>query len=164
MRSDNLVELCKHEFAELIDDLFQMNRDNGHEFLRTPITNRLYSTWDDDYIFKLKRNIYTALAARKWFREHGPSWAPLLPLTFADIDKLKRDESGRINLVGLYASSLSLLEYDYKTHPPFDAYARGLMAYAHTPSSFRDDPELWHSFHQSRSRGSMQGLTGKRQK
>ena len=142
MCNETLVELCEREFADLIDDLFQMNRDNGHEFLRAPIIDRLYSTWDDDYIAKLKRLTRAVLAARKSFRQHGPAWAPLLPLNFADIDKLKRDESSRVNMVGLYGSSLMMLEYDHLTHPPIVDYVCGLIAYAHTPDSFRNDPEL----------------------
>src|SRR5262249_48256363 len=79
---------------------------------------------------------------RKLFREHAPAWAPWLPLNFDDCKKLERDESGRINLVGHYASSLRMLEYDYQTHPLFKDYACGLMAYPHAPDYLSEDPEL----------------------
>jgi hypothetical protein len=80
------------------------------------------------------------------FREHAPAWAPPLPLNFADIERARRDESGRVNLVGHYAGSLLLLKYDYQTHPLFKDYACGLMAYPHAPDYLREDPELLSEF------------------
>jgi hypothetical protein len=149
MCNETLVELCEHEFADLVDELFQKNRENGYEFLRAPIIDRLYSTWDDEYIHKLKQLIRAALAVRKAFRQRGPPWAPLLPLSLDACMQMGRDESSRVNLVGLYAGSLLMLEYDYKTHPPFADYARGVMAYKHAPNHYnylREDPELQQEF------------------
>jgi hypothetical protein len=146
MCSEPLVELCAHEFELFVDALFWKNRASGDELCRAPIIERLYFVQDDAYIAKLKRLVHAAVAARKWFREHAPPWAPTLPLSFAEIHAMERDESNRVNLVVLYASSLMMLEWDYQTHPPFTAYARGLMAYAQTPNYLRDDPGLRQEF------------------
>jgi hypothetical protein len=143
--NDDLMELCACEFEHYVDALFQASRKRGDEYC--PIIKRLYPELDNDYLVKLKRLTCAALAARKWFRQHGLPGI-LLPLNFADIDKLRRDESSRVNMVGLYGSSLMMLEYDYLTHPPFHDYACGVMAYKHAPhyAYLREDPELQQEF------------------
>jgi hypothetical protein len=146
MRSeDDLVKLCACEFEHYVDALFQASRERGDSYC--PIIKRLYPELDNDYLIKLKHMTCAALAARKWFRQHGLPGI-ILPLNFADIERAQRDESSRVNLVGLYASSLMMLEYDYLTHPQFHDYACGVMAYEHAPhyAYLRDDPELQQEF------------------
>jgi hypothetical protein len=53
---------------------------------------------------------------------------------------------GRLHLVSRYALSLLMLDWDYKLHPLFDDFCRGLMAYKHTPDYLRDDPDLQREF------------------
>ena len=144
MRSeDDLVKLCACEFEHYVDALFQASRERGDSYC--PIIKRLYPELDNDYLIKLKHMTCAALAARKWFRQHGLPGI-ILPLNFADIERAQRDESSRVNLVGLYASSLMMLEYDYLTHPQFHDYACGLMACEHTQDYLRNNPELLAEF------------------
>jgi hypothetical protein len=143
--NDDLVKLGACEFEHYVDVLFQGSRKRGDGYC--PIIKRLYPELDNDYLVKLKRLTCAALAARKWFRQHGQPGI-ILPLNFADIERAQRDEESRVNLVGLYGSSLMMLEYDYLTHPPFHDYACGVMAYKHAPhyAYLRDDPELQQEF------------------
>jgi hypothetical protein len=86
--------------------------------------------------------LHSAVRARQHFRQHGPSWAPLLPLTFADIDKMRYSPSNRIELVGHYAGSLMMQGWDLKIHPSFHDHACGVRAYKYAPEHIRNDPEL----------------------
>src|SRR5262245_23712914 len=99
--------------------MFEKARASGDKLFHVPIIGRLCAVQNEDYIAKLKQLTRAALAARKHFREHGPPWAPHLPLTFAEIERMECDESNRVELVGHYASSLMMLEWDYQTHPSF---------------------------------------------
>jgi hypothetical protein len=100
--------------------------------------------WDANFAAQMKDFVCKALAARAWFRTHGPPWAPPLPLSTAEREALEC--GGRLHLVSRYALSLLMLDWDYKLHPSFDDFCRGLMAYKHTPDYLRDDPELQREF------------------
>jgi hypothetical protein len=143
---ERLAELCADEFERAVDKLFAKTREDGFYLARTPITHRLYDVNNPAQIHKFKQDIRAALAARVWFRQHGPLWAPPLPLNYADCEKLEHDADPRIELVGHYAFSLRALVWDYKTHPLFVDFCRGLMAYARTPSYLKEDPELLAEF------------------
>jgi hypothetical protein len=76
--NDDLVELCACEFEHYVDVLFQASRKRGDT--HCPIIARLYPELDNHYLLELKRMTIAALVAHKSFREHGPAWAPPLPL------------------------------------------------------------------------------------
>jgi hypothetical protein len=74
-----------------------------------------YPLFDDACVANLKRLLCAALAARKWFSEHGPPWAPPLPLSSAEREAL--EHGGRLHLVSHYAGSLRVLDWITKqTH------------------------------------------------
>jgi len=82
-----------------------------------------------DPIAEQKVDAVVALLAQEWFEVNGPPDAPLLPLNVHDRDRF-RGSGGLTALVGFYARSLYRQRYDVCRHPPFDEFARGLMALA----------------------------------
>jgi hypothetical protein len=78
-------------------------------------------------------------AARQNFEWTGPDWIDKLPLHFKVINEMKDDEDPQRWMVGLFSFSLHRLNWDFRTHPEFRAYACGLMAYSGTPKELRTD-------------------------
>jgi hypothetical protein len=111
-----------------VDRLFaEVNGTRGKSCVN-PITAGGFD-WGIDPIAEQKEYATIALLAREWFAVNGPRDAPLLPLNVHDRDRF-RGSGGLTALVGFYARSLSRQEYDVCKHPPFDEFARGLMAIA----------------------------------
>jgi hypothetical protein len=67
-----------------------------------------------------------ALAAREWFKQHGPPDAPVFPIGYAERERLKI--GGLPLMVAWYARSLAGRGYNFAEHPSFDDYAAGVMA------------------------------------
>ena len=67
-----------------------------------------------------------ALAAREWFKQHGPPDAPVFPIGYAEREELKI--GGLPHIVAWYARSLAARKYNFEEHPSFDEYASGVMA------------------------------------
>jgi hypothetical protein len=97
-----------------------------------------------------------ALTAQKWFEEHKPRWAPLLPLSVADCEKLESAGSSRLKLVGYYGRSQMASKWD-KRHPSFADHACGVMASPSAPDHLRKDPGLMVL---ARSKGSIGSCAG----
>jgi hypothetical protein len=111
-----------------VDQLFaKLNATDG-ECCTNPVTRGGF-VWGMDPIAEQKECANIALLARQWFAVNGPRDAPLLPLNVHDRDRF-RGSGGLTALVGFYARSLSRRRYDVFKHPPFDEFARGLMAIA----------------------------------
>jgi hypothetical protein len=92
----------------------------------------------------LIRDIRAALDAKVWFNECGPDWAKPLPMgrECAALFQAR----GALHLLGRYAFSLQMADFDYLKHPqPFD-YFCGVMAHPNAPDHVRDDPELQAEF------------------
>jgi hypothetical protein len=86
-----------------------------------------------------------ALAAREWFKQHGPPDAPLLPIGYAERENLKR--GGLPHMVAWYARSLAGRKYNFMEHPSFDDYACGVMASEeYAPGLIRNDGEMQKRF------------------
>jgi hypothetical protein len=60
--------------------------------------------------------------------------------------------------VALFARSLATLDYDFKSHPSFDEYARGVMASPNAPEFIKKDPDLRRRFSPGPLRGLGSGL------
>jgi hypothetical protein len=56
------------------------------------------------------------------------------------------DDDTRLNLLGLFASSLEVADWDYDGHPRLAAFASGLLAYERTPDEIRNDRALRKEF------------------
>jgi hypothetical protein len=81
-----------------------------------------------------------ALAARKWFKLHGPPDAPPLPLGYNEREDLK--VGGLKHLVAWYACSVACQDYAVEKHPSFYDYACGLIASEHAPDFVKKDEAL----------------------
>jgi hypothetical protein len=110
----NIVKHVNVPFEKLNSGV---NRVTGHQF-----SPRL------DPVEPRKRIARAALRAREWFAVNGPDDLQPLPLSEYELMSLKN--GGLLHMLALYAQSLAALNYDYKRHPSFDEYARGLMATA----------------------------------
>src|SRR5262249_17191634 len=86
-----------------------------------------------------------ALAARDWFKQHGPSDAPVFPIGYAEREQLKT--GGLPHIVAWYARSLAGQGYNFEEHPSFDEYAAGVLASEeHAPDFIRTDEEMRRRF------------------
>lgn len=146
LEHDNLTEVCAAAFEKHVGELFEANKLRaivaGEEFAHAPYIGFKYRI---DCGPRIQQIVCFALATRKLFEKSKPSWAPALPISVIEYEKLKNDESPRINLVGHYGGSLIALEWDER-HPSFPDYGCGLMAYEHTPDHLKRDPELLEEF------------------
>ena len=120
----NSNSLIKRE----VDRLFAEVNAKPFGCCRNPITAGGFVKGLDP-IATQKRDATVALLAREWFAVNGPRDAPPLPLSHADVEDY-RNARGLAGIVGFFARSLSRQEYDVCKHPPFDEFARGLMALA----------------------------------
>jgi len=146
---DDLSQLCQCKFEKHIGKMFATGKVRaivrGEKFARAPYIDWPYCVYDENRIARLKGLVCAALTAQKWFEEHKPRWAPSLPLSIAECEKLERAGSNRLKLVGYYGRSQMASEWD-KRHPSFHAHACGVMASPHTPDYLRNDPELLAEF------------------
>ena len=93
-------------------------------------------------VFEPKGLERQAALARAHFALHGPQDAPPLPIGYDEREQTKR-QGPFGKLVGLYARSLENRKYDMSEHPPFDEYARGVMASDHNGhSELKEDVQL----------------------
>lgn|SRR5262245_5950137 len=139
MRDDLLRHVAgRFEILRLVADA------TGDEFVRTPYTDELFSARDDSLFPLFEHSVCRALAAREAFRQDAPPWAPDLPLSSADCEKMIRSKSGKIALVGYYGRSLACANWD--VHLMFRDYACGLMACEYTAEHIRTDAALLKEF------------------
>ena len=130
----NLAERCEFEFERYVEGLYQ-----NHDYTPVPWYHAGIRFTQAD-IPRLKRQIRAALEARLWFSEAGPGWAQRLPLSLEEC--LSRAQSSPGILLAHFSSSLWRQDYDYRRHPPFEGYCRGVLAHPDCPAFLRDNPEL----------------------
>jgi hypothetical protein len=121
----------KSPVEDQVDRLFSEIKAKYGECCTNPVTGGGF-VWGIDPITTQKKEAVAALHAREWFAVNGPTDAPPLPLTHADVEDY-RNARGLAGIVGFYARSLSRegygrRRYDFRNHPSFDDFARGLMA------------------------------------
>jgi hypothetical protein len=85
-----------------------------------------------------------AFAAREWFQQHGPPDAPVLPIGYAERERLKM--GGLPHIVAWYARSLAGRKYNFDEHPSFEEFASGVMASKQAPYFLTDDEEMCRRF------------------
>jgi hypothetical protein len=116
-----------------------------------PVVGGQYITSLDRTVPMLR--VCRALAADAKFRQET---SLPLPLRQQDCDALINDDDPKVVVVGHYASS-QRGEYWHPEHPSFTAFARGLMAYRHTPIKIRNNRELLWQFPPVRLKGMCDG-------
>jgi len=116
----------------------------GEKFGAVPFLDDSFAVECESLFPQIQRIVCRALSARELFRMHVP-WAPALPLSSADCEKMIRDKNSRIALAGYFARSWALANWS-SAHPSFYRYARGATASKHTPERIRTDPALLKQF------------------
>jgi len=112
-----------------VDTLFQqvLSQPNGQ--CENPVTGGWFLKGESgkDSIPYQKRAAKKALLAQEWFAVHGPRNAPPLPVSAQAWEEM-RSELGLNCLVGFFARSLAVRDWEVHNHPSFEDFARGLMA------------------------------------
>ena len=101
--------------------------------------------WGRDPIEPQKRDAVLALLARAHFSFAGPSDAPSLPLSHDEIEDA-RNARGLTGVVGFYARSLALRQWNLREHPSFVDFVCGLMASNSGIWNFEKDVQLQRRF------------------
>jgi hypothetical protein len=90
-----------------------------------------------DPINPQKQEACRALLAREWFAQHGPPDAQPLPLSQYEIEDLKYNHRGPDpafhHIFYRYVASLRCRDWNFKDHPGFEEFARGVMAMKDVP-------------------------------
>src|SRR5262249_18679649 len=111
----------------------------GEKYGRTPYTRELFSIHDEAMFLHLEQAECRALAHRVGFRETAPHWAPELPLSSAECEKMIRSRDRKIAVVGFFGRSLACALWS-NFHLRFRDYVSGLLACEHAPPCIRTDP------------------------
>jgi hypothetical protein len=127
------------DFKPYVDRLFRQAADRSYSRRSNPIIG---GHWLNgvDRVGPQKEAACRALVVRAWFAWSNPGM-PALPLSAVERSDLKRLR-GSDYLLSEYAASLEGQKYDTFKHPPFEQYARGVMACPLAPEFIRNDPKL----------------------
>jgi hypothetical protein len=98
----------------------------------------------EDSIAWQKRKACRALVAREWHASGSPTAPPLVVNEWA-IEEA-RHGGGLSHLLGYFARSLKSNNWFIAGHPPFEIYARGVLASPECPSILKEDRELVERF------------------
>ena len=144
-----IANLAEYLIARLVDELFSSRDWCGRlprygELFTNPVTGGNF-VYGDDPIEPQKETARRALLAREHFARVGfPSELQPLPLSSQEISDRKYNwawrpplSSGSAEFCALafissrFADSLESNDWDYKRHPSFDDYVRGVLASKH---------------------------------
>jgi hypothetical protein len=138
-----MTPIFRSPIEELVDRLFGEIKAKAKrgDFCDNPVTGGCF-VWGLDPIAPQKKDAVVALRAREWFAvEGGPPGAPPLPLSDNDVEDY-RSARGLKGVIGFYARSLYVRDYDVRKHPAFEDFARGLMAINTGLWRIEKDPQL----------------------
>jgi len=130
--------------VELFEARRQAANAAGEDFVSAPYTEERFSIRRDSLFPFVQHQVCRALVARASFQVTAPPWAPELPLSSTEFEKMIGGKSNKIALVGYYGRSLACANWGF--HPSFYDHACGLMASEDTPERIRTDPELLREF------------------
>ena len=153
-----MLWLCRELPAQYMREarrLFATAADRGEQYRINPVTE---CGWDSsvDPIGPQIRLAARALMARDQFAHMAPPNAPPLPLSYAGREALKG--GGPPHIVAWFARSLEACDYDLGIHPPFEPYARGVLASSYAPYFIKQDQALQQSFPPHPLKGLRPGL------
>jgi hypothetical protein len=123
-----------------VDRLFKDAAPRRGQLCENPVTGGSWLVGSDP-IAPQKRMACDALLTREWFANCGPNDAPPLPLSDAEMEDLKYTDP-LSHIVSCFAYSLRLHNWDFKSHPSFENFARGCMASEHAPDLVKKDEAL----------------------
>jgi hypothetical protein len=143
------------EYVREAKRLFAAAPDRLDKVRTNPVTGYRWLNGADP-IGEQIRAAARALMARDQFADMAPANAPPLPLSYAERERLK--VGGVSHLVAWFARSLEGHAYDLGVHPPFEPYARGVLASPYTPYFITNDQALQQSFSPRALKGLGPGL------
>jgi hypothetical protein len=143
------------EYVREAKRLFAAAPDRLDKVRTNPVTGYRWLNGADP-IGEQIRAAARALMARDQFADMAPANAPPLPLSYAERERLK--VGGVSHLVAWFARSLEGHAYDLGVHPPFEPYARGVLASHYTPYFITNDQALQQSFSPRALKGLGPGL------
>ena len=120
------MRLIKDKVEAIFQDV--LSQPDG-QVCENPVTGGRFLKGEtgEDSIAYQKRTAEKALLAQEWFAVHGPRNAPPLPVSAQAWEEM-RSELGLNCLVGFFARSLAVRDWEVHNHPSFEDFARGLMA------------------------------------
>jgi hypothetical protein len=142
----NWVTLIKEfKMTNLVEDhverLFSGIAAQHGELCMNPVTGGWF-VFGDDPTEPQMRMAHQALLAREWFAATGPHDAPPLPLSGAEMESLRYQGNALWHIIGHFAQSLRLQDWDYTRHPGFEDFARGVLASETAPDFVLEDEAL----------------------
>jgi hypothetical protein len=142
--NDDLLQRIERHVVELFEARRQVAIAAGEEFAPAPYTHERFSVRRESLFRGVQTTVCRALTIRASFRETAPPWAPDLPLSSTEFEKMIGGRSNKIALVGYYGRSLACANWSF--HPSFRDFCCGAMACEYTPERIRTDPELLREF------------------
>ena len=139
------IQMAEDGVDRLVEDLFAKNPGRYGKICTNPVTGGRY-VYGGDPIEQQKAEARRALLAREWFAIVGPKDMQPLPISDEEIENLKyaldSKQPARNFILSCFGDSLRLNDHDLKSHPSFEAFARGIMASEHTPDFVKNDEAL----------------------
>jgi hypothetical protein len=139
------IQMAEDRVDRLVEDLFAKNPGQYGQQCVNPVTGGRY-VYGGDPIEQQKAEARRALLAREWFAIVGPKDMQPLPISDEEIENLKyaldSKQPARNFILSCFGDSLRLNDHDLKSHPSFEAFARGIMASEHTPDFVKNDEAL----------------------
>src|SRR5262245_9412683 len=133
MSGDVLAATISQEVDMLLD---RDRKSYRGQVSQIPVVGGSYVPGEDN-TRRLKNLARAALLARKWFADNGPPDLQPLPLSMGEREDLKA--GGAPHILGWYARSLACRNFDVVEHPPFEDYARGVMASEFAPDFIKKE-------------------------
>jgi hypothetical protein len=143
MKEDPFQRIERH-VVSLFESRRQAAIAAGEEFGLSPYLEEPFSIRRESLFPVVQSTVCRALTIRTSFRESAPHWAPDLPVSSADCEKMISGKSNKIALVGYYGRSLACANWSF--HPSFRDFCCGVMACEYTPERIRTDLELLREF------------------
>jgi hypothetical protein len=142
--SDRLLERAAVEFEHYVVGLHNSMPDRDG-LAKAPVpwsrAGLRFAPSEIPYLISETRKV---LLARAQFAATGPAWGQPLPVG-DEITPLLR-ATGPMCLLGHYACSLMMMNYDFRTHPSFYDYGCGVMGHPRAPEHVRSDLGLQAEF------------------
>jgi hypothetical protein len=134
MAINTSLSISKH-----VDSLFNQLNMQRDDKCRNPVT-RIEFVWSIETIPEQKLEACRAFVAREWHAHRSPE-APILPIDVLEIDAMMCG-GGEAHLFAFFAQSIALAGYNVSGHPPWETYARGVLASPYAPVALRNDHTL----------------------
>jgi hypothetical protein len=139
------IQMAEDRVDRLVEDLFAKNPGQYGQQCENPVTGGRY-VYGVDPIEPQKAEARRALLAQEMFAVVGPKDMQPLPISDEEIEDRKYAWDSKQPALGYIGScfgySVRANGHDLKSHPSFEAFARGVMASEHAPDFVKKDEVL----------------------